>query len=509
MKSIKPYRILLLAILVLVIAIKVIVPFVVKNHINKLLEANENYMGKVEHVGVSFFGTTWIIENLNLETFDEPKRLQLHLSSLTIEGVDLYKALFKNEFHMKSLEIVNPNLRMIGISKTSNSSEHYKLPFTKITASSLKINNGEFLKSTNELDTIAKFSLQKLVGKDILIDEDQDFSFNSSEQLTRLVVENFYLKLNEFENLRSTKILLNESTCSINQLGIKTNYSKDKLSSKLSTERDYFDFSIKKLELEKAIFSLIKNKPQLSISNSLLKGFYLEVYRDKLLPDDITHKNYYGEMLRSIPFKIDVDSILLSNGNLVYSEKIHPSIVPSKLVFDTLEGTITNLSNHKNLEIETKLRAKLMGNAPISLNYRIKPLNNLDAFFISGHVKDFDAEQVDAFLRTSMQATAQGRVDQMYFTFSGDKNGATGDMKMKYENFELKILQKDLLKINKVLSFLGNLLVNDGSDSDSQGYRYGEIKTNPDRTKSFPNYVWTCIRDGIIQIIAGKGKKKK
>ncbi len=49
----------------------------------------------------------------------------------------------------------------------------------------------------------------------------------------------------------------------------------------------------------------------------------------------------------------------------------------------------------------------------------------------------------------------------MYFTFYGDINESKGEMKMKYEDFKFKILRKNSFKINKVLTAIGNIFVND------------------------------------------------
>lgn len=95
----------------------------------------------------------------------------------------------------------------------------------------------------------------------------------------------------------------------------------------------------------------------------------------------------------------------------------------------------------------------------------------------------------------------------MYFTISGDAISSTGDIKMKYEDFEFAVLKKDRLGVNKFLTFLGNLFINDGSNSDAAGFRYGHIEATRDPTKSFFNYLWLNVQDGMVNTMLGKGKK--
>lgn len=509
MKISKQYYTLLLVLLAFAIALKVVVPYAVKSHINKVLALNKDYVGKVEEVDVSFFGSVWEIKNFNLHKSDESEKFRFKLASLNLEGVNLYKLLFKDELHLKNLELDYPELRLKDNVNDKGTKNNFKLPFRNFTASSFKINNGVFLEYESEFDTLVSFTIPRLVFSEMVVEEGKQFVFKSASQLDALVVNDFYSKLNGFENLRTKIIEFDKDFATIENLTIKTKYSKEELSTRISKERDYFDFSLKKLRMEGVDYSFVNRNSELSINTTAINNFSFEAYRDKLLKDDITTKSFYGEMLRSIPFNIDIDTISLKEGNLIYTEKIDLSHEPSKLHFANLEGKITNFSNFKDIEIHTKLKADLMHEAPIFLNYHINPTHTDDRFLMSGNIKNFDAMLVDEFLRTTMQATAKGKVDQMYFTFSGDKNNATGDLKMKYEDFELKILQKDLLKINKVLSFVGNLFVNDGSDGDAEGYRYGNIYTEPDLNKSFPNYVWVCIRDGMIKTVTGNGKKDK
>jgi hypothetical protein len=101
----------------------------------------------------------------------------------------------------------------------------------------------------------------------------------------------------------------------------------------------------------------------------------------------------------------------------------------------------------------------------------------------------------------------KGKVNELYFTAYGNRNFANGTMKMKYEDLEFELLKKDRLKINKVLSAIGNLFINDGSDADAQGYRYGAIEVERDPSKSLFNYFWSCTQDGLLSTIMGDGKK--
>ncbi|MDB4293235.1 hypothetical protein N9954_07470, partial [Maribacter sp.] len=96
----------------------------------------------------------------------------------------------------------------------------------------------------------------------------------------------------------------------------------------------------------------------------------------------------------------------------------------------------------------------------------------------------------------------------MYFTISGNAVSSQGDMKMKYQDFKFDVLDKDRLKVNKVLTAIGNIFINDGSKTDANGYRYGNMEVERETNKSFYNYLWLNVRDGMVNTLTGNGKKE-
>ena len=150
-----------------------------------------------------------------------------------------------------------------------------------------------------------------------------------------------------------------------------------------------------------------------------------------------------------------------------------------------------------------------MGAAPIKVDWTFYTKNEVDLFKASGVIKNFETTAINSFLEPNLRAKAKGTINELYFTFSGDSYVSNGDMKMKYQDFEFLILKKDRLGVSKILTAIGNLFTNDGSNTDDNGYRYGAISVNRDATKSFFNYLWINVQDGIISTLTGNGKKDK
>ena len=81
-------------------------------------------------------------------------------------------------------------------------------------------------------------------------------------------------------------------------------------------------------------------------------------------------------------------------------------------------------------------------------------------------------------------------------------------MKMKYDDFEFTVLKKDGLGVNKILTAVVNLFTKKGEKTDADGFRHGDFKVERNQTKSFFNYLWINLKEGLVDTMMGRGKKK-
>jgi hypothetical protein len=235
----------------------------------------------------------------------------------------------------------------------------------------------------------------------------------------------------------------------------------------------------------------------------------LIMYRDKLVYDDLERKKLYSRMLREMQLDLEVSDLKVRRGFISYAELVMEGARPGEIVFSDLDADIKHISNTNKKGDETKIEisALLMGKAPLTLNWSFNPQLENDAFLVSGEVHDFYSESLNPFLKSNLRSEAKGDVMELFFTFSGDVISASGDMKMKYQDFRFVILKKNRGGANKLLTTLGNLFINDGSQADSNGYRYGSIYAERDVSKSFFNYLWLNVKEGILSTLTGNGKQ--
>lgn len=507
-------------VMAMILLIIVILQFGAKRYIVNLLNVkipDDMHIG-YKQMGVNVLSGSIELQDVILELRDKgtgDKHLELRSETLNLDGLGYLNYLFGNTISLNEIKLLRPKVNYYpGQFPTKHDTIRTKalVMETALTIANLSIVDGEFQvieKGTDSLD----FLVEKVNLSVDNLKMDQDFigrKIPISYGDYNLSTGKLFVDLGPFEALTVRGVSIQNKDVQLNNLSLRSKYNKVALSRKLDKEHDYIDLEIPQVKLSKMDFGFNSDQFYLRTNLVQIHNPTLFLYRDKLIQDDWEQKKLYSRMLRELPIDLDISEVDIANGHITYAELVEEGTTAGELVFSDLDATLNNISNtYENIE-ETKIeaRAKLMGKAQIQLRWNFDTSKENDAFYISGEVKDFDSESFNQFLQSNLRAEAEGDIKELYFTISGDAISASGDMKMKYEDFYFKVLKKDRLGVNKLLTFVGNMFTNDGSKTDAMGYRHGEIFAKRDGTKSFFNYLWLTVKDGIVNTLTGDGKKE-
>ncbi len=322
--------------------------------------------------------------------------------------------------------------------------------------------------------------------------------------------KNLRSTINEFEELKIKETTFSDQKFTLADLNLNTKLSKDQLSKQISFERDHIGLKLPMLLMTKPILYYEQDSLFINVPNTDINGLSLDIFRDKNLPDDMTYKPLYAKVLRNLPLRIMLDTITISNSTVVYEEEARHKTKAGELRFENVGGQITNVSNFSSQEkdLEISLVSSLMGKGRLALNWAFNVNNPNQRFLASGSLLDFDTSSLNDFLQPNLRVRTEGDIQNLYFTIDGDEHTAIGDVKMRYHDFKFSVMERDKLRVNKLITFIGNLFVDDGSRADENGYRYGTLQVERHPNKSFFNYLWISLQDGILDVLSGNGKKE-
>ena len=501
----KKYKILLFAFIGLIVLLGVVffannfVKQKIKEGIEKeLVNSNVEY----EDITVDLIEGSSFILNPNL------KLGSTTISSEEIRAIDLdYKEYFSSKkivfdrIVFKKPEILIIKSDTLNNPKKENSKKEFK---EDIKIRHLVIEEG-YLK-ISENDTINDglyVSLKNMDIYDLHITEESlknKIPFKFSE--VSINSDSLFYSLNSEHDLQAKKLKLKKGALNISDLRIVPKYSKAEFDERQKVEDDRFELNIPQIKMKDFAWGFNGDKLQLESAETSFENAEFHIYRNKLLPDDNSIKPLYSQKLRELGTKLKFDKIQMTNASLFYEEKSVAGKPPGKVMFSETDVTIENVSN-LNMESEdfplTTINAKanFMGESKLNFNMQFDIRDPEDKFKFSGNLAGISAAAMNSFLKPALNIEVEGRISSMFFNFFGNDDRALGDTRLQYHDFKVEILKKDGIRKNKILSGLANLILKNNVANKKIDQK--NISATRDKTKSFWNFLWLCIRNGALK----------
>lgn len=441
--------------------------------------------------------------------------ISLRSENIGISGLSYWKFFLKDEIHAKEIHLSLPNLNFKTCPNDTSNVTKTNKPINllkSISVDEIVLEKGHVEiwdpQATNRLLKVGtiNFSMKDVITDSVQIKEYVPIIFD--EYL--LTVGEISGPAGDYEEFYIGSYQMDNYMIEVLDIEFNTKYSREELSKTVRYERDHITLKVPELKIEKHDLNVIEEVLHLEFDTIAVKEPFFDIYRDKSLLDNNKRRPLYAELIRNLPLKLHIGDISISDGYLSYEENAPNNTTPGILTFEKLGVEIVNFSNLNTSgeELGIKIRSKFMGNGGLELDWKFNVFDPKETFIISGGLSNLETATLNEFLVPNARMRAEGTIDQMYFTMSGGDYTARGDIKMNYEDFKLQLLNKERDHVKKIISFLGNLFINDGSRADEDGYRYGTITVNRDQNKSFFNYLWVGLEDGLIDVLTGSGKKK-
>lgn len=127
-------------------------------------------------------------------------------------------------------------------------------------------------------------------------------------------------------------------------------------------------------------------------------------------------------------------------------------------------------------------------------------MDESDAFEIKGSIFNFDVSKINLFALLYMNMKVNGIFDELLSNIDGNKSTSNGTFAMEYDDLKITVLKngKKERKKNKILTAIGNLFVKKDSNDTTEEVA---ITAERDEEKSFFNYLWLNISDGLKKIL--------
>ena len=431
------------------------------------------------------------------------KGITIEAGNIKLKGFSYYNYFFKDEININHIQLISPNIT-IDQSDTLEKNEEKDPVERTIKLQKFSTVGGSLKMVDNDTASNSLFlSLKEIVFLDILLGKEIDGDLLPFQYKTLEVdVDSVYYNMNAEHYITVDAFKYLEDELSIQQFNITPKFPKPEFDRQLPYEKDWVALEVDEVVLQDFSWSTERDSLILKSSTTTISRANAEIYRNKLLPDDKRIKPLYSELIRELGIKVEFDSIGINDSRLIYQEKVDEERPSGELTFSNIKAKIENLTNlnmSREDFPETKISATalFMDQSQLTLNLNFDVKNKLDEFHVFGNLAEISADGINSFLIPAMNIEAEGRIESMAYNFYGNRNEAKGDMQLAYRGFKVNILKDGEQQRKSLLSRLANLIIkNDVADEDVE---QEEINTTRDKTKSFWNFLWLCIRDGALK----------
>ncbi len=234
-------------------------------------------------------------------------------------------------------------------------------------------------------------------------------------------------------------------------------------------------------------------------------------FRDNRLP--FRHgviKPLLTDRIKSIPFKISIDSILLHNVTLAYTETEPRKGMQATLNVSNLDLKFNPVRNYNLKETDSLLilaSGKLMDSAEVILKVKESYADSLSGFLLTARIGSSAMQILNPVLEPLANVKLRsGFLDSLHMRVNGDEYMAWGEMQMNYRDLKIQLLTRPGKEkpAGKMLNFLVNTFViknnNKGKSADVFFIRH--------RDRSSINYLIKILLSGVNSSIGVKSTKK-
>ncbi|WP_342647895.1 hypothetical protein [Mucilaginibacter sp. CSA2-8R] len=279
------------------------------------------------------------------------------------------------------------------------------------------------------------------------------------------------------------------------------------------TYEDRFVITARKLLLNHFDFNLFDKSRKVKAKSVILNNGQIKVFSNpRINPKSFSQDKAFtfpNQSLRSIPFKLDVDSIIVKNYDVIYTEHNTQTKGTGTLSFNRINGHMTNVTTDanalkKNHYSKASFNAHFLNHAPMRVNFAFNLVDSLYSYSYNGWAGPIAMPSVNqATVPLASLKIQSGVAKRLAFAFKANRSTATGQVTLLYNDLKIQLLKADTasLKMRKLalVSLLANTLILKNNNPDQPGQQPRTAHVVYQRPKNYPFFatLWRTLLMGI------------
>lgn len=455
---------------------------------------------------------------------------QLKLKKLQINRVSVLTAYFKKRVEMNSIVLEQPSIDMIRhevpkrtdtlkdertlyqlISKTLRS---VRVKTIKIVDADFAYVNGRTLKPLN---SVKHFSVNV---KDLLID-----SLSQFDSTRVYYARDIAFKLTGYRSLGKDKMYtmkidtiagsMAEKMIRIKGFQMIPMYPDLAFTRKYKYGKDRYDLNFDEINLAGVDFMKLNDEGSLYARSLKIGPARAGIFVNRELPPPPNFdkvRNFPHVAIRRIPMPTAIDSVIIKNVDVAYTEYNPISEKRGTVYFQNLTGRITNLTNDssrlaKDNHAIASLSALVMKTSRIDVRINFNLTDKNAAFHYKGSVGPMNMLVLNPMAKNmGLVEIESGKMQKTDFDIRANSKGSSGTVRFYYTDLKVKLLSEaengKAPKKKGFLSFLANtLLIKNNNPDKGEAPRVARTTFTRTPAASFFNELWKGVFIGIREIV--------
>src|SRR6187401_1136938 len=289
--------------------------------------------------------------------------------------------------------------------------------------------------------------------------------------------------------------------------------SRDEFVSASKWQTDYITLKTGKVSVSKFDLDQYLEDSVFRSGNITIDDPYFTSYRDKTPPFHAgIIKPLATKLIQKIPFKVSVDTILVSNGTAVYTELNDKTKETAVIPVTRMNGDIFPIKNFgvtPSDSFRIRLNGYLLDTAWIRLRTRESYLDTLSGFLITVRMQPHSMLYLNQILPALSSIKLQsGYLDTLTMRAVGQEYISLGEMRMYYHDLKVQFLKNGSEEKKKFLQGLMTFIANSFVIKNENKKRVGVVYFPRLRDRSFINYYIKIAMSGVASSVGAKKNKR-
>jgi len=253
------------------------------------------------------------------------------------------------------------------------------------------------------------------------------------------------------------------------------------------------------------LFRAIHQK-ELNMESVIVESARIDVYQNKNLPLS-RFKRMPHELFRSIKPHLNIDTILLRNSNILYTE-FHGE-QEGQIEFENVNGVILNISNDtlkmsNATPARIDARAELMGVGLLDLSLQIPLLSPTFQCDYTANLGKIDMTYLNRLVEDQNKFRIEsGNAERILLKVQVRNGLAQGTIEATYDDMKISVLRPKDGSKKKLVSVVANIILRGKNErgSENHPFKVGAVYYRREPTDGILRFIWRSAYTGLMETL--------